>query len=107
MYVQNISEDKNIVRSLIALAIEHTLLKLGPGELEMVIEKLEEDYSSYLFDSYDHPEYLKSTLQYLYVNDYNKVIGSIKKELGVLSIQKPYEEFLKIMQKSLINNTIN
>ena len=100
------SVDKNIIRSLLALAIEHTLLKLGPGELEIVIDKLEIDFHSYLFDSFDHPEYLKDTLQYVYPKEYHKIIDSIEKELGELSMQQPYKEFIEIMRESLIKNTV-
>lgn len=107
MEKQNNIEDKNIVRSLIALAIEHTLLKLGPGELEIVMDKLESDYHSYLFDTFDHPEYLKKVLQYVYVNDYYDIVNSIEKELGHLTEKQPYQEFLKIMAKPLVENTIH
>ena len=97
--MQKCYTDKNIARVLTALAIGQSLIKLGPNELKIVVNQLENAYRCYLLDSYDHPEYLKKILQYLYVNEFDKIIDSVEKEFGILKNYQPYKEFLEVMRK--------
>ncbi|MGI0023322.1 MAG: hypothetical protein ACRD9Q_10745 [Nitrososphaeraceae archaeon] len=92
---------KNKTRSIIGLAIKEALLKLGPGELEIVVKRLESNFQCYLFDMLDNPTCLKQVLHYLYPNEFFKVLNLLEKELEGFSNDASIKHFIKYMKSPI------
>lgn len=93
---------ENETRSIIGLAIEKALLKLGPGELEIVTKQLESNFQCYLFDALDNPSHLKEVLHYLYSTEIIQVLNLVEKELTEFSDNKSIRYFLNYMKEPLL-----
>ncbi len=93
-------DDDKIMKALIAIVVEQTLLEIGKPFYEKVIHLLNEKYNSYLPECSDHPEYLNKVLQQLLGNSYIEVIKAIESNLGEVSLKKPAREFLKAIAKA-------
>lgn len=92
------NEDVNTRRKKIATAVQRTLLQLGRPEYELVTQKLETDYRSYLFDCYDNPEYLRRILKNLYGNAYPAIVGMIESELVELQVPE-FQLFIQSLRR--------
>ncbi len=90
--------DDEMLKELIALSIEHALLKMGTPELELVKSRLKKEYNCELADSLKYPEYLKIILNELFGNAYEDIIKSIKNRLKRTSMDKPIVQFLTVME---------
>ncbi|MDE1866567.1 MAG: hypothetical protein KGI08_02505 [Thaumarchaeota archaeon] len=88
------SSDYNVRKALVTLAIETVLFKIGKPAHDEVIGRLGKEYKCYLPDCYEHPEYLKKTLQDLYGNCATTIIESIKKQLEEFETQKGIDTFI-------------
>ncbi len=87
--------DSNLVKkALVGLAIERSLIEFGTPVLERVLNELEARYHCYIFDCYEHPNYLQQILKDLFGSAYDQVIKSIRKNLDEFSYQEPIRDFL-------------
>lgn len=86
-------------RELVQVAVEHALLDMGPPELKLVKNKLQEKYNITTGEVFDHPEYLKSVLSELYGNSYSDIIYTMKTVFDKSIQEKSIYNFLQIMEK--------
>ncbi len=87
--------DSNMVKkALVGLAIEKSLIEFGTPVLERVLHELETKYHCYIFDCYEHPDYLQQVLKDLFGSAHNKIIESIRKNLEEFSYQESVQNFL-------------
>lgn len=89
-----IEASDQIKNALVTLAIEQTLLEIGPPALEKVSNKLFEDYHYYIPDCYAKPECLNKVLKDLFGNSHTVIVQSIRKRLEQLASQDPIRSFL-------------
>ena len=92
----------NDIRSNVALSVKKGLLKIAPGELEIVSDALKSEFNIYLFDSFDHPEYLKHVLNYYHKDKYSDIVDSIEYELGELTKNKICSNFIRDLRKETV-----
>ncbi len=88
---------KDSLKALATLAIEKTLLGMKEAVYEKVADELCEKYHCYIPDCFEKPEYLKAVLKDLYVESYNEIINSIKRELDEFAYHKKIEKFLQVL----------
>lgn len=81
-------------RALVMVAIEKTLLEFGKPTYNLVIQRLEKEYHSYVSDCYEHPNYLQNVLKELFGKSSDLIIGSITKNLSEFSDTPHIREFL-------------
>jgi len=86
--------DSKEMKTVVVLAIEHTLLKIGKKTLEKVQEEIHQKYKCDISDCYEHPEYLGNILKDLFGDSYNDVVRDVNKYLDEFVYQKPIAEFL-------------
>jgi hypothetical protein len=82
-------------RTIVILAIEHTLLKISNDTLNKVESRLQSEYGCNILDCYDHPEYLSSVLKNLFGSAHAKVIDSVNSYLQEFTYQKSIADFLE------------
>ena len=87
-----------VFRSIISASVEKALLEMGTLELDLVVSKLKEDYSSEISDCLDHPEYLKQILCELYGNSHDIIIKSIHESIERTNMEKPLMDFLTVIE---------
>jgi len=87
----------DVNKTLIELAVEKTLLKIGSPELELVRARLKEDYNCRISDCLEHPEYLKAVLSDLFGNCHYDIVDSINTALQKTSMEKPITDFLSVI----------
>ncbi|MFQ6025505.1 MAG: hypothetical protein ACE5JT_03215 [Nitrosopumilaceae archaeon] len=83
-----------MARILVAHSVEKALLELGNPAFEKVNDELLKNYNCYLFDCYEHPEYLTHILKEAYEESFPKIIQSIRKNLGEYVTHNKIEPFL-------------
>ena len=88
------TNNNQVKKALVSLAIETTLFDIGRPTYDEVSHKLFKDYNCYLPDCYEHPEYLKIILKDLYGKSSTVIIESIKKHLEEFEAQKGIENFI-------------
>lgn len=87
--------DKKPKRILVGLAIENTLLSMGPSIFDKVTIRLREDYNATVFDCLDNPQYLKKILEKNFDNNISTVMTkSLKTILGEFAYYDSIREFL-------------
>ncbi|MGB9002709.1 MAG: hypothetical protein WCC52_02765 [Nitrosotalea sp.] len=87
--------DKKPKRILVGLAIENTLLSMGPSIFDKVTVRLREDYNANVFDCLDNPQYLKKILEKNFDNNISAVMTkSLKTILGEFAYYDSIREFL-------------
>lgn len=86
--------DSKEMKTVVVLAIEHTLLKIGKKTLEKVQEEMHQKYKCDISDCYEHPEYLGNILKDLFGDSYHDVVRDVNKYLDEFVYQKPIAEFL-------------
>lgn len=90
-------DSNNIMKALVALAIEKTLLNMGEAVYETVVDTLYKKYHCYIPYCYEKPEYLKAVLKDLYGASYKEIINSIEQHLGEFTHNKEVKEFLQAL----------
>lgn len=81
-----------------ATCIEIVLMRRGNANYNSVLAKLQSLSKSWIFECVDHPEYLKTVLKEVYVNDYYVIIEEIREESDRLEdIDKLKSDFFKVM----------
>lgn len=79
--------------------VERVLMSVGGGaNYNLVIARLGALYGCSIFDSYEHPEYLRTVLKEVYHEKYNSIIEEIKLQLDDLVYEKDIAEFFKVME---------
>ncbi len=90
-------EKNHIMKALVTLAIEKTLLNIGKPFYEKVSSKLQKEYKCYIPDCYDHPECLESVLKSIFGNSHGKIVETIREEL----IEQLDDHGVRILIKTL------
>ncbi len=91
------SSEREIMRSLVRLIIEKTLLEIGKPTLDKTVEYLRKNYNCQLQDCYEHPEYLGSVLQHIFGKGGQTIVKSIKTQLEEYS----YDNKIALMIKTI------
>ena len=86
--------DSKEMKTVVVLAVEHTLLKIGKKTLEKIQEEMHQKYKCNISDCYEHPEYLSMILKELLGDSYHEVVRDVNKYLDEFAYQKPIAEFL-------------
>ena len=86
--------DTKEMKTIVVLAIEHTLLKISKNTLEKVQGELHQKYKCSISDCYEHPEYLSEILKDLFGNSYHEVVRDVNRYLDEFAYQRPIAEFL-------------
>ena len=86
-------------KDLMAIALEDALNEMGEPTLEIVTNRLFQQYRCNLTYCLDHPDYLANVLKETFGYAQVAVVNKIKKNLGELSSEIPVEEFLKVISK--------
>ena len=89
--------DDRINKTLITLAVENTLLKMGLPELELVTIRLKQDHQCEISDCMKYPEYLRETLLDLFGNSYSDILQSIQETLQKTTMEQPLMDFLTVL----------
>ncbi|MBM2819480.1 MAG: hypothetical protein HW410_1162 [Nitrosarchaeum sp.] len=84
-------------KTLIELAVEKALLKMGHPELELVKSRLRDDYDCEISDCLEYPEYIKTILCDLFGNCHYDIVESIHITLQKISMEKPITNFLSVI----------
>jgi len=90
----------NAKNALVMSAIENTLLNIGNDVYEKVVNVLENQFNSNLFDCFDHPEYLKKTLNDLFGGSAGVIILAISRKVEDYAYEKDIEHFVTIINAS-------
>ena len=88
------STTDNGTKTMVILAIEHTLLKISNSTLEEVQAKLYQEYKCGIQDCYEHPEYLNKVLKDLFGAASKEVILDVNLYLDEFAYKRPIAEFL-------------
>ena len=90
--------DDRINKTLITLAVENALLKMGLPELELVTIRLKQDHQCEISDCMKYPEYLRETLLDLFGNSYSDILQSIQETLQKTTMEQPLMDFLTVLE---------
>lgn len=86
-------------KELLAIALEDALNEMGEPTLEIVTNRLFQQYRCNLVDCLEHPDYLANVLKETFGYAQIAVVDKIKKNLGEFGSEIPVEEFLKVISK--------
>ncbi len=78
--------------------LEVVMMSMGNTKYNLAIAKLDSLYDITLRDCYEHPEYLKSVLKEVYLEDYDYIINEVKAHLDELANEEDMVNFFKVMQ---------
>ena len=95
----DIDNNKILLKSLVSLSVEKTLLEIGKPEYEKVVNKLREDHKCSLHDCFDNPEYLKRVLCDLFGKSYDCILECIKENLAKFKSEELVQKFLTVMTR--------
>ncbi len=99
---QKTMNEKDLVtdrKALFATAVEDALNDMGPPTLEIINNKLFQEYRCTIPDCLEHPEYLKNALKQVFGYADMVVIAKIKRNLGDFTLEEPVGEFVKVLSK--------
>lgn len=91
--------DEQIKKALVTITIEKILLEMGKPVLDTFTKKLYKNYSCFIPDCYDNPEYLSQVLTEMYGNSSKTIVSEIMTDLEEFSDQKPIANFIKVICK--------
>lgn len=97
--ISDIDNNKILLKSLVSLSIEKTLLGIGKPEYEKVVNKLKEDHKCSLPDCFDNPEYLKRVLCDLFGKSYDCILECITENLEKFKSEESVQKFLTVMTR--------
>lgn len=93
----SLPDDYTITKVLVFLSVEKALREISNTVFEKVTEILKEKYNSYLYDCYDHPEYLNQILKDFFGECFGAITDTIKKYLAEYSNRKQVNHFIKVV----------
>ena len=86
-------------KEMMAIALEDALNEMGEPTLEIVTNRLYQQYHCNLVDCLEHPDYLGNVLKETFGYAQIAVVEKIKKNLGEFVSERPVEEFLKVIAR--------
>jgi len=90
----------NARNALVMSAIENTLLDIGTDVYEKVTTTIENQFHAVLSDCFEHPEYLKKTLDDLFGESARVIILAISRKVEDHAYEKDIEHFVTIINTS-------
>ena len=93
----SLPDDYTITKVLVFLSVEKALREINDAILVKVTEILKEKYNSYLYDCYDHPEYLNQILKDYFGDSFTAITDTIKKYLEEYSYHTKVKQFIKVV----------
>ena len=93
------TNDENVEKGLMMLAVEKALLVLKKDALDEVTKKLKNNFNCSLPDCYEKPEYLKKTLDVLYPDLSDMIIIEIKQKLADFADQPNVKKFIDGLER--------
>ena len=89
--------NNEVFKSVASASVEKALLEMGKFELDSVVYRLKENYSSEISDCLDHPEYLKQILCELFGNSHEVILKSIHESFTKTMMEQPLTDFLAVL----------
>ena len=86
-------------KDLVHIAVEKTLSGIGNPTSQETAARLNEKYECSFGDCLEHPEYLKEILKEIYGVSHVVIIEAINKELEKITITKPIEQFMSVLNR--------
>lgn len=93
----SLPDDYTITKTLVFFAVEKALREINDTVLEKITEILKKKYNCYLYDCYDHPEYLNQILKNYFDNSFVAITDKIKKYLTEYSERTKVKQFIKVV----------
>ena len=93
----SLPDDYTITKVLVFLSVEKALREINNTIFEKVTEILKTKYNSYLYDCYDHPEYLNQILKDFFGDCFVAITDTIKKYLAEYSNRKRVNRFIEVV----------
>ncbi len=93
----SLPDDHTITKVLVFFAVEKALREINDTVFEKVTKILKTKYNSYLYDCYDHPEYLNQILKNYFGNSFVVITDKIKKYLAEYSDRTKVNQFIKVV----------
>lgn len=94
------NHEKTVMRSLVGLYIEKSLLEISKPALDKITEYLKEKYKYQIHDCYDHPEYLNAALEHIFGKGGISISNSIKTCLEEYNYDNKIASLIKTMNVS-------
>ncbi len=91
--------DNKAYKTMVVLAIEHTLLKTSVDTLEKVQAELHQKFNCDISECYEHPEYLNKILKDLFGVSQHEIIKNVNKYLNEFSYQEQIVKFLDTIKQ--------
>lgn len=96
----SLPDDYTITKALVFLSTQEVLREINNAVYEKVSSILKEKYNCYLYDCYDHPEYLNQILKEFYGDSFTAITDNIKSKVGRYSERTKVNEFIHVVCKS-------
>lgn len=93
----SLPDDYTITKVLVFFAVEKSLREINETVFEKVTEVLKEKYDCYLYDCFEHPEYLNQVLKDFFGGSFVVITDKIKKHLAEYSDQIKVKQFIKVV----------
>ncbi|MEX0657034.1 MAG: hypothetical protein WD154_05770 [Nitrosopumilaceae archaeon] len=93
----SLPDDYTITKVLVFISVEKALREINGTVYEKVTEILKEKYNSYLYDCYDHPEYLNQILKDFFGDSFVAIANTIKKYLAEYPNKTKVNHFIKVV----------
>ena len=93
----SLPDDYTITKMLVFLSVEKALREINDTVFDKVTEILKEKYSCYLYDCYDHPEYLNQILKDFFGDSFTAITNTIKKYLAEYANKTKVNQFIKVV----------
>jgi hypothetical protein len=90
---------ENPYKPVVTISVEVVLMRRGGPQYQLVLARLERDYSCSVFDCFEHPDYLKAVLHDVYGKDHHDVVEKIELELGDSTSEKEVRAFLNVLKQ--------
>ncbi|MGI0007800.1 MAG: hypothetical protein ACREAR_07380 [Nitrosotalea sp.] len=92
--------DNKACKTMVVLAIEHTLLKTSTNTLEKVQTELCQEFNCDISECYEHPEYLNKVLKDLSGVLQYEIVKNVNRYLDEFSYQEQIAKFLDKIKQS-------
>lgn len=86
-----------ITKVLVFFTVEKALREINDTVFEKVTKVLKEKYNCYLYDCYDHPEYLNQVLKDFFNDSFVVITDKVKKYLEEYSYHTNVKQFIKVV----------
>jgi len=93
----SLPDHNTITKVLVFFTVEKALREINDTVFEKVTKVLKEKYNCYLYDCYEHPEYLNQVLKDYFGDSFVVITDTIKKYLEEYSYQTKVKQFIKVV----------